>query len=95
MTRPHDDVFAQVEQRCPRVFPKGNGHTRPSDECVGRLCSHSDTSVSVNPLGYVTFKRMRAPTPTLLSPMREVRAGRFESDCDRALGRYVSPWARH
>jgi hypothetical protein len=89
-----DDVFRIVEQRCPRLFPQGNAQTRPNDDGVGRTYNHSDISVIVNPLGYVYFKHMRALNPTVLGSMHEVRAGRFEIDCDRVPGRYVPPWAR-
>ncbi|MCU0956012.1 MAG: hypothetical protein MUF55_01455 [Hydrogenophaga sp.] len=89
-----DDVFARIEQRCPRIFPRGNAQTRPNDDGVGRSYNHSDTSIVVNPLGYVYFKHMRALNPSVLGHVDEVRAGRFEIDCDRIPGRYVPPWAR-
>jgi hypothetical protein len=89
-----DDVFARIEQHCPRVFPKGYAKTRPTDEGFGRGYLYSDTSIVVNPLGHVYFKNMRALNPTELGHVDEVRAGRFEIDCDRIPGRYVPPWAR-
>lgn len=89
-----DDVFARIEQRCPRIFPKGNAQTRPNDEGVGRSYNHSDTTIVVNSLGYVYFKNMGALNPTVLGHADEVRAGRFEIDCERIPGRYVPPWAR-
>jgi len=90
-----DDVFAKIEQRCPRIFPQGNAQTRPNDEGVGRSYNHSDVGVVVNSLGYVYFKHMRALNPTVLGHVDEVRAGRFEIDCERIPGRYLPPWARH
>lgn len=89
-----DDVFAQVESRCPRYFPAGNAVTRTSDDGVLRLYSRSDTGVHINSAGIVYFKNMRALNPTELGTVDEVRAGRFKLDCDRLPGRYLPPWAR-
>lgn len=89
-----DDVFAQVEARCPRYFPPGNAVTRRMDEGVVRHYSHSDTSVSINDAGAVYFKNMRALNPTEIGPVAAVRAGRFNLDCQRLPGHYAPPWAR-
>jgi hypothetical protein len=89
-----DDVFSQLEQRCPRIFPNGSAKTRLTDDGVGRSYRYSDTSVIVNLQGEVYFKHMRALNPTVLGPVHDVRAGRFEIDCERLPGRYVPPWAR-
>lgn len=89
-----DDVFAQVEKRCPRFFPAGNALTRPADDGVSRHYSHSDTSLSVTHGGVVIFKNMRALNPTDLGRVDDIRAGRFRLDCGRLPGRYVAPWAR-
>ncbi|MBK6469448.1 MAG: hypothetical protein IPF94_01615 [Betaproteobacteria bacterium] len=89
-----DDVFAQVETRCPRYFPAGNAITRPSDDGVVRHYSRSDTSVSIHHSGTVYFKNMRALNPTVLGTVDEVRAGRFQLGCDRLPGRYLPPWDR-
>jgi hypothetical protein len=89
-----DDVFAQVERRCPRYFPPGNALTRINDDGVSRNYKHSDTSVSVNLAGGVYFKNLRAMNPTELGSVQDVRAGRFQLDCDRLPGRYRAPWVR-
>jgi hypothetical protein len=89
-----DDVFAQVEARCPRYFPPGQAVTRTGDDGVLRLYSRSDTSLNINVAGTVYFKNMRALNPTELGTVDEVRAGRFQLDCDRLPGRYLPPWAR-
>ncbi len=89
-----DDVFLQIERRCPRYFPSGNAQTRLSDDGVVRHYSHSDTSVSINVAGVVYFKNMRALNPTELGLMQAVRAGRFKIDCDRMPGHYRPPWMR-
>jgi hypothetical protein len=90
-----DDVFAQVEARCPRFFPAGNALSRPADDGVVRHYSQSDTSVFVNHAGAVYFKNMRALNPTVLGTTEDVRAGHFAIDCVRLPGRYLPPWARH
>lgn len=89
-----DDVFSRVEARCPRYFPAGNAVTRTSDDGVVRLYSRSDTGVHINSAGMVYFKNMRALNPTELGTVEDVRAGRFQLDCDRLPGRYLPPWAR-
>jgi hypothetical protein len=59
-----DDVFARLEKHCPRFFPAGNALTRAGDEGVVRQYSQSDTTVSINQAGAVSFKNMRALNPT-------------------------------
>lgn len=90
-----DDVFAQIERRCPRLFPAGNAMSRPADDGTSRLYSQSDTSVVVNHVNYVYFKNMRALNPTVLGHVEDIRAGRFALDCERLPGRYTPPWDRH
>ncbi len=90
-----DDVFAQIEQRCPRLLPPGNATSRPADDGTVRLYSQSDTDVVVNLAGWVYFKHMRALNPTVLGKVEDIRAGRFALDCERLPGRYVPPWDRH
>jgi hypothetical protein len=89
-----NDVFARIEEHCPRYFPAGNALTRASDDGVARQYSHSDTTLSINHAGAVYFKNMRALNPTQLGTTSDIRAGRFRLDCDRLPGRYVPPWAR-
>ena len=89
-----DDVFSQIEKRCPRYFPAGNALTRPGDDGVVRLYSHSETRLFINHGGAVFFKNMRALNPTVLGSVKDIRAGRFRLDCDRLPGRYVAPWQR-
>jgi hypothetical protein len=89
-----DDVFAQVERRCPRYFPSGDALTRLNDDGASRNYKHSDTSVSINLAGGVYFKNLRAMNPTELGSVEAVRAGQFKLDCDRLPGRYRAPWLR-
>jgi hypothetical protein len=89
-----DDVFASVEQRCPRFFPPGSAHTRQTEDAVVRHYSHSDTSVWVDEFGNVVFKNFRALNPSLIASVAEVRGGRFELDCVHLPGRYEPPWRR-
>jgi hypothetical protein len=90
-----DDVFAQIEARCPRFFPARTALSRPVDDGVGRAYIRSDTTVFVNHAGAVYFKNMRSLNPTVLGTTADVRAGRFMIDCQRLPGRYLPPWARH
>ena len=90
-----DDVFAQIERRCPRLLPEGNATSRPADDGTSRLYSQSDTNVVVNFAGWVYFKHMRALNPTVLGKAEDIRAGRFALDCERLPGRYSPPWDRH
>lgn len=90
-----DDVFGQIEQRCPRLFPAGSATSRLAEDGTGRHYTQSDTSVVVNHAGWVYFKHMRALNPTVLGKVEDVRAGRFALDCERLPGRYVPPWDRH
>jgi hypothetical protein len=89
-----DDVFARLEQRCPRMFPPGNSRTRLHDDGFARAYNHSDIGVVVNHAGYVYFRHIRAINPTELGSVSDVRAGRFEIDCQRIPGRYQPPWTR-
>jgi hypothetical protein len=90
-----DDVFAQIERRCPRLLPPGNATSRPADDGTARHYSQSDTNVIVNHAGWVYLKHMRALNPTVLGKVEDIRAGRFALDCERLPGRYLPPWARH
>jgi hypothetical protein len=89
-----DDVFAQIERRCPRFFPENDAHTRPSDEGVVRLYARSDTTVYVTHSQEVYFKNMRSLNPTRVGTIAEVREGRFTLECTRLPGRYQPPWER-
>lgn len=90
-----DDVFGQIESRCPRLFPTGNASSRPADDGTARVYSQSDTNVVVNHAGWVYLKHIRALNPTVLGTVEDVRTGRFTLDCERLPGRYVPPWDRH
>lgn len=89
-----DEVFAQVERRCPRFFPPGNALTRERDGALVRHYSHSDTSLYVDDSGEVYYKYFRALNPTTIATIEQVRQGRFSIDCTTLPGRYVPPWAR-
>ncbi len=89
-----DEVFAQVEQRCPRIFTPGRARSVPIDGAVQRAYSLSDTSLYVDNSGLVYFKNTRALNPTPIGTIEQVRHGRFDLDCTRIPGRYIPPWAR-
>ncbi|KPF51161.1 hypothetical protein IP87_16535 [beta proteobacterium AAP121] len=89
-----DDVFLQVERRCPRFFPVDDARTRPGDDGVLRHYSRSDTTIYVHHDGTVYFKHMRSINPSVLGPVAKVRSGDFSIDCVRLPGRYAPPWAR-
>jgi hypothetical protein len=89
-----DDVFAQVERRCPRIFPPGRARSRQIDGAVQRAYGYSDTNVYVDNSGEVYFKNTRALNPTTIGTIEQVRSGLFKFDCERIPGRYMPPWAR-
>lgn len=89
-----DDVFAQVEQRCPRMFRPGLACSQLIDGAVKRRYFVADLSLYVDNSGEVYFKHDRALNPTTIATIEQVRAGRFSLDCDRIPGRYVPPWNR-
>jgi hypothetical protein len=89
-----DEVFEQVERRCPRFFPAGNARNRVAENgSVVRHYSESDTSLIIQS-GQVLFKNFRAFDPTLLASAEQVRRGNFTIDCQRLPGRYLPPWKR-
>lgn len=88
------EVFAQVEQRCPRFFPPGRGQQRESIDFVMRDYPATDTRLYVHDSGVVTFRHTRAINATALGGIEEVRRGDFEIACDKLPGRYVYPWQR-
>lgn len=87
-------AFEAVERHCPRLFPAGSAVGMSDGEGVARRYAHSDTTVFINPSGWVYLRSMRALNPTVLGPVAEVMAGRITLDCRRLPGRYVPPWAR-
>lgn len=89
-----DDVFAQVERRCPRFFPPGSERSRQIDGAVKRYYSYSDTNLYIDNSGAVYFKNNRALNPTTIAAVEQIRSGAFELDCHRMPGRYLPPWAR-
>ena len=89
-----DDVFARIEQRCPRFFPAGNARSRQIDGAVQRAYNHSDTALYVDNSGEVYFKNDRALNPMSIATIAQVRSGQFTIDCTRMPGRYVPPWLR-
>lgn len=91
----YDDVFRQVEQRCPRFFPPDSARTRATAGAFLRSYLRSDVNLYVGDSGVVYFKHFRALNPTILAPTEKVRQGEFELDCNRLPGRYVPPWARN
>lgn len=89
-----DEVFAQVEQRCPRIFPPGRARSRLIEGAVQRAYGSSDTNLYVDLGGLVYFKNTRALNPTIIATIEQVRSGQFALDCARIPGRYAPPWAR-
>lgn len=89
-----DDVFANVERRCPRFFPAGNAHTQDREGTFVRRYSHSDTTLLIDASAGVFYKYFRAINHTRIGSVQEVRDGRFTLDCTRVDGRYMPPWAR-
>lgn len=90
-----DDIFASVEQRCPRMFPAGSATTRDVGAGVhARLYTHSDSSVTIGPGGIVSLHHFRALNPSEVGTVAAVRSGNFTLSCDRLPGRYLPPWMR-
>lgn len=89
-----DDVFAQVEQRCPRLFKPGSARSQLIDGAVKRRYFAADLSLYVDNSGEVYFKHDRALNPTPIAPIERVRAGQFSMDCNQIPGRYTPPWRR-
>jgi hypothetical protein len=89
-----DDVFANVERRCPRFFPAGSAHTQSRDGTFVRRYSHSDTTLLIAGSEGVFYKYFRALNHTRIGSIQDVRDGRYTLDCTRVDGRYVPPWAR-
>ena len=90
----HDDVFAAIEQHCPRFFPPGSGNRRSAGELTIRHYIGSDTRLYVDGHGNVLYRYMRALNPTYVGTVDQVRRGEFAIDCRKLPGRYVYPWQR-
>jgi hypothetical protein len=89
-----DDVFAQVEQRCPRLFKPGSARSQLIEGAVKRRYFAADLSLYVDNSGEVYFKHDRALNPTTIASIEHVRAGQFSMDCNHIPGRYIPPWRR-
>jgi len=89
-----DEVFAQIEQRCPRIFAPNWAKSRAIEGAVQRAYGMSDTSLFVDLSGVVYFKNTRALNPSVIGTAEQVRSGHFTLDCARIPGRYAPPWAR-
>lgn len=89
-----DDVFSQIEQRCPRIFAPNWAKSRAIEGAVQRAYGLSDTSLFIDLSGVVYFKNTRALNPTIIGTVQQVRSGQFTLNCARIQGRYAPPWAR-
>ena len=90
--RDFDDVFARVEQRCPRFFPPGGGNEKHYDGLAVRHYVGSDTRLYIDGNDRVSYKYWRALNPTHIGSVEDVRQGRFSILCDKLPGRYQLPW---
>ena len=86
------DVFAAIEERCPRFFLPGSGSDLRVDDSVVRHYRSSDTRVTVTDAGTVFFRYFRSLNPTFVGSVDAVRAGQFQLPCDKLPGRYRLPW---
>jgi hypothetical protein len=92
---PFADVFAQIEERCPRFFPPGGGQTRESEKFVMRDYASTDSRAYVySSAMLVAFRHTRALNPTVIGTIDEVLRGSYEIPCHKLPGRYVFPWER-
>jgi len=89
-----DAIFEQVEHRCPRFFPPGEATEGHYEGYSIRHYPSTDIRLYVETRGRVLYKYYRAVNPTLIGPIKEVRAGRFKVDCVMLPGRYRPPWSR-
>ena len=87
------DVFEAIEQRCPRFFPPGGGVTREFDGTASRWYPGMDTLISVWGPGEVTYKYFRALNHRSIGSVADIRAGKFDLQCDKPPGRYRMPWS--
>lgn len=86
------DVFGIVEQRCPRFFPRGDGHVIFSDDMIGRFYTSTDVRLYAQHEHWVMFRYFRALNPSVLGTVGQVRRGEFSIPCGRLPGRYRPPW---
>lgn len=89
-----NDVFAQVEQSCPKFFPPGRGEQREAGDFVMRDYPATDVRLYVYEAGAVTYRHVRTINQTVLGSIEQVRRGEFAIECDKLPGRYVYPWQR-
>lgn len=88
------DVFAIVEQNCPRFFPPGGVRMDVDGDLVVRTYHLTDTQLLSDGDDNVYFRHQRALNPTLIGNARDIRRGDFSIPCDKLPGRYVYPWRR-
>jgi hypothetical protein len=88
------DVFAAIEQRCPRFFPPGGGVTREFEDMASRWYPSMDTLISVRGPDLVSYKYYRSLNPRSIGSVADIRAGRFAIQCDKPPGRYRMPWSK-
>ena len=89
---PWSDVFEAVERRCPRFFPPGRGVTLEFQGMTSRLYPGMDTQISVRGPGEVMYKYFRALNHRSIGSAADIRAGKFDLQCDKPPGRYRMPW---
>lgn len=88
------DVFARIEERCPRLFPPGGGRQAYAEDSVGLAYPMTDMRVYLYKNEDVYIKYFRAMSPTFIANVSDIRRGAFELPCSKPPGRYVPPWQR-
>ena len=89
-----EEVFARVEQMCPRFFRPGTTRTMPIKGGALRHYPTSDTKVYVLDDGTVMYKFWRALNPVVVGTVQGVLAGADTVRCDEIRGKGLFPWDR-
>lgn len=87
------DVFEAIEHRCPRFFPPGGGVTREFEGKASRWYPGMDTVINAWGADEVTYKYFRALNHRFIGSVADIRAGKFDLQCDKPPGRYRMPWS--
>lgn len=88
-----DEAFAQLEHRCPGIFPPGSGTSALPDGAM-RDYAAADMKVYIMNDGGVYYKYWRSLNPQRIASLPEVLRGTFELDCTKIHGRSGMPWDR-
>jgi hypothetical protein len=89
-----DQVFAQVERSCPRMFHPGEASTVRLVDGFERGYPSSDSKAYVLDTGEVLYKYWRGLNPGHIGTTAEVLAPGFKMDCNTIRGRSGLPWER-